>query len=162
MTARTLEVVQQIVEQGGEADDVLRAAVAALVEEPGIDWAGIAFVEDGELRLGPAAGVADDARRRRAPILFQGAPVAELWVDGEIEQQDLEQIATVVAPYALIGWDTGGEAWVRRRVPRSRDASPVRGRVPRSRDCIPQTCDYKEIGERGREPRARPRTGARQ
>ena len=33
--------------------------------------------------------------------------------------------------------------------------------VPRSRDCIPQRREYKEIGERGREPRARPRAGAR-
>ncbi len=111
MTGRTLEVVQQVAERGGEADDVLRAAVAALVAEPGVAWAGIAFVEDGELRLGPAAGVADDARRRRAPILFQGARVAELWVDGEIALEQLERVATVVAPYALIGWDTGGEAW---------------------------------------------------
>jgi hypothetical protein len=111
VTARTLEAVEQIVEQGGDADDVLRTAVAALVDEPAIDWAGIAFVEDGELRLGPAAGVADDTRRRRAPILFQGAPVAELWVDGEIEQDHLHRIAVVVAPFALIGWDTGGEAW---------------------------------------------------
>ena len=34
--------------------------------------------------------------------------------------------------------------------------------VPRSRDCIPQMRHYKEIGERGRGPRARPRAGARQ
>jgi hypothetical protein len=111
VTGRTLEVVQHVAERGGEADDVLRAAVAALVAEPGVAWAGLAFVEDGELRLGPAAGVADDARRRRAPILFQGARVAELWVDGEIALEQLERVATVVAPYALIGWDTGGEAW---------------------------------------------------
>jgi hypothetical protein len=111
VTPRTLEVVRQIVEKGGEADDVLRATVAALVGERGIGWAGIAFVEDGELRLGPAAGTADDARRRRAPIFFQGNRVAELWVDGEIDPEALERVATVVAPYALIGWDTGGEAW---------------------------------------------------
>jgi hypothetical protein len=111
MTASSLDVVAQIVEEGGEADDVLRMAVAALANEPGIGWAGIAFVEDGELRLGPAAGAADDARRKRAPILFQGAPVAELWVDGDIAQEHLDRIATVVAPYALIGWDTGGDTW---------------------------------------------------
>jgi hypothetical protein len=103
--------VQQLVDQGCDADDVLRAAVSALVDEPGIGWAGIALAENGVLRLGPVAGVADDARRKRTPILFEGAPVAELWVDGEIEPAQLHEIATVVAPYALIGWDTGGEAW---------------------------------------------------
>jgi hypothetical protein len=106
-----MEVVQRVVERGGEGDDVLRAAVAALVAELGVAWAGIAFVEDGELRLGPTAGVAEDARRRRAPILFQRTRVAELWVDGEIEVEQLERVATVIAPYALIGWDTHGEAW---------------------------------------------------
>jgi hypothetical protein len=111
VTARTLEVVQQIVDAGAEADDVLRAAVAALLDEPGVEWAGIAFVEAGDLRLGPAAGVADESRRRRAQVLFQGVRVAELWVDGEIEQEQLERVSTLVAPYALIGWDTGGETW---------------------------------------------------
>jgi hypothetical protein len=106
-----MEVVQHVVERGGEGDDILRAAVAALVAEPDVAWAGIAFVEDGELRLGPTAGVADDTRRRRAPILFQRTCVAELWVDGEIELEQLERVATVIAPYALIGWDTDGEAW---------------------------------------------------
>jgi hypothetical protein len=111
VTTRTLEILEKVVDRGGEADDVLRAAVAALVDEPGIGWAGVAFVEGGELRLGPAAGVADDARRCRTPILFHGAPVAELWVDGDVDQKQLDRIATAVAPYALIGWDTGGEAW---------------------------------------------------
>ena len=111
MSARSVKVVEQIVERGGEADDVLRASVAALVDAPGVDWVGIAFVEDGELRLGPTAGVADDTRRKRLPIEFQGAPVAELQIDGEIEREDLDRIATLLAPYALIGWDTDGEAW---------------------------------------------------
>lgn len=106
-----MEVVQHVVERGVEGDDVLRAAVAALVADPGVAWAGIAFVEDGELRLGPTAGVADDARRRRVPVLFRRARVAELWVDGEIEQEQLQRVATVIAPYALIGWDTDGETW---------------------------------------------------
>ena len=111
MTARTSDIVQQIVDRGGDADDVLRAAVAALLDAPGVTWAAIALVEEGALRVGPAAGVADDAHRRRTPILFQGARVAELWVDGDLEQAQLDRIAAVVAPYALIGWDTGGEAW---------------------------------------------------
>jgi len=39
-----------------DADDVLRAAVAGLGET--YDWAGIAFVEQDELVLGPATGPA--------------------------------------------------------------------------------------------------------
>ena len=111
MSSTAIEAVEQIVEHGSDADGVLRAVVAALVDEPGVAWAGIAFVEDGELRLGPASGSAADARHQRTPILFQGASVAELWTDGEIEQEHLERIAALVAPYALIGWDTGGETW---------------------------------------------------
>ena len=120
-----MKVVEQIVERGGEADDVLRTAVAALVDAPGVDWAGIAFVEDGELRLGPSAGVADDTRRKRVPVVFQGAPVAELWVDGEIEREDLDRIAALLAPYALhrMGHGRGGVGSVARgagAIPRSR------------------------------------------
>ena len=111
MSARAVETVTQIVEQGGEADDILRTAVAALLREPGVEWVGIAFLEDGELRLGPAAGVADRAQRLQAPIMFQGAQVAELRVDGHVDREHLDRIASLVAPYALIGWDTGGELW---------------------------------------------------
>jgi hypothetical protein len=106
-----LRVVEQGVEQGFDADDVLRTAVAALAAEPGVAWAGIAFVEDDKLRLGPVSGAADETRRSRTPIRFQGARVAEIWLDGEVDQNVLDRLATIVAPYALIGWDTGGEAW---------------------------------------------------
>jgi hypothetical protein len=40
----------------GDADDALREVVRVLVDEPGIAWAGIAFVEEGALALGPSAG----------------------------------------------------------------------------------------------------------
>jgi hypothetical protein len=103
--------VAEIVERGGDADDVLREVVSALVERPGVSWAGIAFVEEGALRLGPAAGREDESRRVRAPVSFQGAPVGELWVDTSAPADDLSQIATLIAPLVLIGWDTGGEAW---------------------------------------------------
>ena len=39
-----------------DADDVLRDAVAELGKS--YEWAGIAFVEEGELVLGPATGPA--------------------------------------------------------------------------------------------------------
>ena len=60
---------------------------------------------------GRQQGIADESRRIRTPILFQGALVGELWVDGERERAELERIAALVAPYVLIGWDTDGEAW---------------------------------------------------
>jgi hypothetical protein len=64
--------IEQIVERGGEADDVLRGVVSALTAEPAVSWTGIAFVEDGALRLGPAAGEPDESRRLRLSIPFQG------------------------------------------------------------------------------------------
>ena len=106
-----MEAVRSIVEAGGDADDVLRACVTRLAEEPGVIWAGVALVEDGALQLGPSAGASDSTRRECAPILFQGEAVGELWVDGAIDRKTLDQVAKLIAPFALIGWDTGGEAW---------------------------------------------------
>jgi hypothetical protein len=103
--------IAEIVERGGEADDVLRGVVSALAARPTVAWAGIAFVEDGPLRLGPAAGDPDESRRRQVSIAFQGSPVGELWVDGDLPAGELDHIATLIAPLVLIGWDTGGEAW---------------------------------------------------
>jgi hypothetical protein len=105
------EAVEAVLRRGGEADDVLRAALAALVAEPGISWVGIAFVEPDSLVLGPEAGARDEARRTRVPIAFQGAPVGELWVDGDADRAFLERLATLLSTYVLIGWDTSGEPW---------------------------------------------------
>ena len=95
-----------------DADDVLRAAVAGLGET--YDSAGIAFVEQDELVLGPATGPAP-GQTFAVPILYEGAPVAELRVapaDLSPEQRaSLEREAEALAPYCLVGWDTGGEAW---------------------------------------------------
>jgi len=96
---------------GGEADDVLRAVVATLAEAPGLSWAGIAFLERGRLVLGPEAGEPDDANRTCVPISYGGEPVGELRVDGDADGALLEEVAALVAPYVLIGWDTGGESW---------------------------------------------------
>ena len=111
MSTGPADVIERIVEQGGDADDILRAAVAALADEPRVSWAGIAFVEGATLRLGPTAGLADEARRLSARIVYQGADVGELWVDGDVEPRALEHVVALLAPYALIGWDTGGETW---------------------------------------------------
>jgi hypothetical protein len=82
-----------------------------LVEEPGIAWAGIAFLEDGELVVGPQAGEPDDLRRVQTPVVFQGASVGELWVDGEADSVFLARVALLVSAHVLIGWDTGGQTW---------------------------------------------------
>ena len=111
MNASATEAVRSIVEAGGDADDLLRACVTRLTEESDVIWAGVALVEDGALQLGPSAGASDPTRRERVPILFQGEAVGELWVDGTIDRTTLDQVATLIAPFALIGWDTGGEVW---------------------------------------------------
>jgi putative methionine-R-sulfoxide reductase with GAF domain len=111
MSSRPADALERIVEQNADADEVLRGAVVAVAAEPDVSWAGIALLENGVLTLGPSAGVADETRRKRAPIVFQGALVGELWADGDVEVALLERIAALLATYALIGWDTGGEHW---------------------------------------------------
>jgi putative methionine-R-sulfoxide reductase with GAF domain len=112
-TSDALKAVEEIVAEGGEADDVLRRVVAALHERGGYPWAGLFFVEDGALALGPEAGTADEASRVRVPVLWQGVEVAQLAVDGAdpAELEPLERIATLVSGQCLVGWDTGGEPW---------------------------------------------------
>ena len=111
MSRGTVERIGAILEGDGEPDDVLRRVVDTLVSEPGVVWAGIAFLEEGELVLGPAAGTPDESRRVPVPVSYQGGRVGELRVDGETDRTVLEAIAALVAPYVLIGWDTGGESW---------------------------------------------------
>ena len=111
MSSGPIEEIERLLAETEEADDVLRGAVSALLGERAVEWAGIAFVEDGPITLGPAAGTPDEARRTRVPVAFHGAVVGELWADGEIDEQLLEQVAQRIAPYVLIGWDTGGETW---------------------------------------------------
>jgi hypothetical protein len=106
-----LDALDRILEGVEEPDDALRAAVAALVEEPGVSWAGIAFLDQGTLVLGPAAGEPDDVQRTRVPIEFQGATVGELQVDGTADRGVLERIAERLSGHVLIGWDTRGEEW---------------------------------------------------
>ena len=111
MSEQAVGTLEAVLERGGEPDDVLRAAVRVLAEQPGIAWAGIAFLEEGELVLGPSAGEADETRRVRLPVTFDGSQVGELWVDGEAERSFLEQVALLVSGHVLIGWDTRGEGW---------------------------------------------------
>lgn len=110
-----LEAVDRVLNRGGEADDVLREVVAILHERAGYAWAGIRFVEAGGPVLGPRAGDKAAAAGAAAfPVSFQGPHVADLEAAGELDADDrvfLERVALLVSPYALVGWDTGGEAW---------------------------------------------------
>jgi hypothetical protein len=111
LSTRALEEVSRIIGGGSDADDVLRAVVAALVREPAVEWAGVLFVDDGALVLGPEAGVADAARRTGVSVFYDGAVVGELAIDGIAETALLEQVALLISTHVLLGWDTGGEAW---------------------------------------------------
>jgi hypothetical protein len=108
-----LEAIDRILNRGGDADDVLRQVVAALHEKAGYTWAGILFVEDGELTLGPEAGTPNEASRTRTPVTWQGDRIAELAVDDapEEDRMFLERVALLVSGHCLVGWDTGGESW---------------------------------------------------
>lgn len=112
-TDEALEVVDRILNDGGDADDILRKVVAALHARAGYAWAGIYFLEAGELALGPHAGTPDETRRTSLPVTWQGTPVAELAVDDapEEDRMFLERVAVLVSGYCLVGWDTGGESW---------------------------------------------------
>jgi hypothetical protein len=111
--AGALQTVERIVDAGGDADDVLRAVVRTLHEQAGYAWAGILFVEDDGLVLGPEAGRPAPERRTQVPVSYQGARVAELAVDGSPPDDIafLERVSSLVSGQCLVGWDTGGETW---------------------------------------------------
>jgi hypothetical protein len=94
-----------------DADDRLRKTVAELAARETCTWAGISFVEDDSLVLGPESGTPDPTRRTAVPVLWRGTRVAELAADGEIARAELETLASAIADLCLVGWDTGGEAW---------------------------------------------------
>lgn len=103
--------VEALLAGGGEADDLLRDAVGLLHERLG-RLVRISFVEGDGLVPGPTAGEGDPTTA--FPISFAGRWVADLEVAGELsadEHAELERAAAALAPYALVGWDTGGEAW---------------------------------------------------
>jgi hypothetical protein len=112
-TSGALEAIDRILNRGGEADDVLRQVVATLHDRAGYVWAGIFFLEDGELALGPQAGAPDETRRTSVPVTWQGDRIAELAVDDapEEDRMFLERVALLVSGHCLVGWDTGGETW---------------------------------------------------
>lgn len=92
-----------------DADDVLRDVVARLVAG-GYTWAGIFFLEDGKLALGPEAGASNESARTQVPVLWKGERVAELAADGQGTER-LDEVAATLGEYCLVGWDTAGEPW---------------------------------------------------
>ena len=111
MSARALAAIDRILEQGGDADDVLRAVVAELEREPSVDWAAILFLEDGTLVVGPECGTPNEGRRVRVPVHYQGSAVGELAIDGDADPAFLERVSRAISAHVLLGWDTGGETW---------------------------------------------------
>jgi hypothetical protein len=106
-----IDDVERIIAAGGDADDVLRGVVRALVERGGCSSARISFVEGDELVPGPAAGEPDEAHRVAVPVSYRGERVGELAADGAIGEAELERVAALISEHVLLGWDTGGEAW---------------------------------------------------
>jgi len=108
-----VEEIDRILNRGGDADDILRQVVSVLHEKAGYAWAGIFFLEGGELVLGPQAGTPNESRRTSVPVTWQGDRVAELAVDDAPEEDRmlLERVAVLVSGHCLVGWDTGGESW---------------------------------------------------
>jgi putative methionine-R-sulfoxide reductase with GAF domain len=111
MSSGALDAIETILSRGGDADDVLRAVVATIASEPGVEWAGISFLENDALTLGPQEGTPDALRRTNVPVVYQGTRVGELAVDGQADVTFLEHVALVISAHVLLGWDTDGESW---------------------------------------------------
>src|SRR5207248_4928816 len=74
-----------------DADDLLRRAVAELAARDDCSWAGIYFVVEDNLVLGPEAGTPGSDRRTAVPVLWRETRVAELAADGDVDPSGLER-----------------------------------------------------------------------
>jgi hypothetical protein len=106
--ARVADEVAAIVDGGEESDAILRAAIERLAADLGAG-AGIRFVEEGALADGPWAGAAG-APAAEVPIRYVAELVAGAPLD-DVRRAAWERVAELLAPYCLVGWDIGGEAW---------------------------------------------------
>ena len=106
-----LAAIEAALEGSADADDALRETVRILAAQPGISWAGIAFVETTGLVLGPSAGSPNEGRRQRATVSYKDETVGELQIDGDLDRVLLEAVAERISAHVLLGWDTGGEEW---------------------------------------------------
>jgi len=94
-----------------DADEQLRQTVSELAARDDCAWAGIFFVEEESLMLGPEAGTPNPERRTAVPVVWRETRVAELAADGDVGADELETVAAGIADLCLVGWDTGGEVW---------------------------------------------------
>ena len=111
-----LEAVERLLNRGGDADDVLRAVVSALRDRlPHLERIAIEFTEGNRRVAGPSAGETDHDAIGLFPVVFQGAEVAAIAVPSSLLREGdatlLERVATIISPYCLVGWDTGGKRW---------------------------------------------------
>lgn len=111
MSVAPLDAIDTALAEAADADEGLRETVRVLAAHPGIEWAGIAFVEASGLVLGPVAGTRDETRRIRVPVRYKGDVVGELQVDGDADRELLDAVAERISAHVLLGWDTAGEAW---------------------------------------------------
>ncbi len=111
MSSEALAAIGGIVERGGDADDVLRAVVDALVEHGPCTSAAIYFRDEGAFIPGPRAGTPTETAQTLTPVVYGGAEVAELRTAGTAEEALLDRVADLIAVHCLVGWDTGGVPW---------------------------------------------------
>jgi putative methionine-R-sulfoxide reductase with GAF domain len=111
MSTGLLEAIDAALAASADADDALRETVRILAAQPGVAWAGIAFVETTGLVLGPTAGTPEEARRALVTVCYKDETVGELQVDGDVERGVLEAVAARISAHVLLGWDTGGTGW---------------------------------------------------
>jgi hypothetical protein len=100
------------VNREGEADEILRQAVATIAKRFDT-FCGIRFVEDGGMLDGPSAGAFGEPRAV-VPITYDDSSIAEIVLGNELADEDrdaLDRIAELLSAYCLVGWDTGGESW---------------------------------------------------
>ena len=93
-----------------DADEQLRQTVSELAAREDCAWAGIYFVEEDELVLGPEAGDAGSGTahdRPRASGATRASPSSR--PTARSSAAELEAVAAGIADLCLVGWDTGGE-----------------------------------------------------
>jgi hypothetical protein len=108
MSGDPVAAVEALVAAGGDADEVLREAVAA-IHKAGVAWIAVRFNDEGTLLDGPSAGI-PEAAVAIAPVTYNGERIGQLEACGADEAL-LARLASLLAEYVLLGWDTGGEAW---------------------------------------------------
>jgi hypothetical protein len=110
--ASGLADVERLVAEAEEADALLRSVVEVLAARTGAGC-GIRFVEEGAWTLGPWGGATGPIAADVA-VRYDDEIVAELVSTTALDEATRaawERVADLLAPYCLVGWDTGGETW---------------------------------------------------